>query len=118
MVGGVTGGVGDMAKSVGGGLGSMTDAIGGPGVALGAAAAGAGAMKKAQREMEHRYALQKLENEMASVTFQTDFQDKGILDLSRATGRLNYVISRVKSINKCLDFSLENMIDTFYQTVY
>ena len=118
VAGSLTGGLGDMAKSVGGGVSSMTDAVGGPGVALGAAAAGAGAMKKAQREMEHRYALQKLENEMASVTFQTDFQDKGILDLSKATGRMNYVISRLKSINKCLDFSLENMIDTFYQTVH
>lgn len=118
LAGSLGGGIGDMAQSVGGGLGGAMDAVGGPGVAIGAGAAAAGAMKKDQREMEHRFALTRLENEMASTTFGTDFQDQALMDLSKAIGRMEYNNSRIKSIMKCFDYSMERMVDMFYETVH
>ena len=115
---GMMGSLGGALGGVTGAVGGLTDAVGGPGVAIGAGAVAAGAMAGDQRKMEHMYAMQKVENEMAAATFSTDFQDQGILDLSRAFGRLKYVDGRLMTLQKTFGYSLDRKIDEFYEVVY
>ena len=138
-LGGVAGGLGDAVGSVAGGLGGAASSLlglgggggsggegeegeaesesgdGSVGLGIGAAAAGVGMMKKKQREMEHRFALKRVENEMAATQFSADFQDQAIMELSKSVGTANYVDGRVNTIMKTLDYSLSHIIYDFYE---
>lgn len=110
-LGSVTGGLGDAVESVtGGGAGT--------GMAVGGGLAAAGAMKKAQREKEHAHNMMMVENEMAAATFSADFQDQATMELSRAVGRANFVVGRLNSIHKMIDYSLGHMITDFMEIIY
>ena len=120
-LGSVTGGLGDAVGSVTGGVGDAVGGLtegGGAGLAIGGAAAAAGAMKKAQREKEHAHNMMMVENEMAAAQFSADFQDQAIMELSRAVGRSNFVVGRLNSIHKMIDYSLGHMITDFMEIVY
>ena len=94
--------------SIGGALSSA-----GPGLAIGGAAMGAGAMAKSQREMEHMAALTRVENDMAASQFGADFGDQAVTMLNQAVGKSNYIDSRLRTLIEIWDRRLRHTIYNF-----
>lgn len=107
--GGVADGVGSAASSVGGAIDGVGDSVGsalgmgdnaGTGLAVGAAAAGAGYMMRKKRQKEHAAKVRMLDQKIAMKEFQSNLVDQEYQLLVHANRDLHAANGRVSNLER------------------
>jgi len=107
--GGLLGGVGSALGAVGGGIDSAGDSVGsalgmgenaGTGLAVGAAAAGAGYMMRKRRQKIHKAKVRMLDQKIAMKEFQSNLVDQEYQLLLHANRDLHAANGRVSNLER------------------